>query len=196
MYEANKQGVNPLAFGAYAFYSQFIYYEGSPPTFDEVKRCTDGPHTLPRIDGRGDRYICFSADKANGPFNGVMSIKVAGHELEYRAPFAGFLDFPSGTPLVQLGQTIRVSISIETSGEFSVPAGAWVSDTVDPIVYTLEPLWRTTPAGIAVTVLIFATGAGLLVLATVLVVRRVRRGKADDETKPILSVNNDAGDRS
>ncbi|CAF1059331.1 unnamed protein product [Adineta steineri] len=55
-----------------------------------------------------------------------------------RAPFEGFLlNKDTGRPTLQLGMTINISLSLETSGEDSTPRD-WSSDTAATIQYTLS----------------------------------------------------------
>jgi hypothetical protein len=66
---------------------------------------------------------------------GIMSMALSpdGHEIEFCAPFKGFLGNASGEPNMALGKTIDVSFSLEASGQL-VPGGTFGSDTADPIV--------------------------------------------------------------
>ena len=55
------------------------------------------------------------------------------------APFRGFMRDPAGTPIIGLRKTLKISLSLEASGELA-PGGTWASDTGDPIVgYYLSP---------------------------------------------------------
>lgn len=71
---------------------------------------------------------------------GIMtaSLSAEGHEIEFVAPFKGFLNNLLGNPNMALGKTLDISFSLEASGELA-PGGNWASDTSDPIVgYVLE----------------------------------------------------------
>ncbi|CAF5054813.1 unnamed protein product, partial [Rotaria sp. Silwood1] len=61
-----------------------------------------------------------------------------GKELQMRAPFLGFLlNKDTGLPTLQLGMTVNISLSLETTPEYSIPQ-EWVSDTTATIQYTLS----------------------------------------------------------
>ncbi|CAF4275753.1 unnamed protein product, partial [Adineta steineri] len=61
-----------------------------------------------------------------------------GNEFEMRAPFEGFLlNKDTGRPTLQLGMTINISLSLETSEEDLIPRD-WSSDTGATIQYTLS----------------------------------------------------------
>jgi hypothetical protein len=68
------------------------------------------------------------------------------------APFRGFMRDPQGNPIIALGKTIGISISLEASQQLAPPpANSWASDTGDPILgYYLspypEPQLRIAPA--------------------------------------------------
>ena len=92
--------------------------------------------------------------KDKGPVHqGILEVAVSpdGHEAEMKAPMWGFFSEANGKPLVELGNTIDISFSLEGSGELSesaIEAGfngtksVWGSDTADPIVgYFLTDLW-------------------------------------------------------
>jgi len=127
--QQNQKGVIVLYPGNYSFYTEYVYWDSSkPPTSSEAKRCLEGPYVIP------DRQavICFSEDKAPGPFNSAVTFAVKGNELEYKAPFKGALVDPEGKPIIGLGKTLDVSFTMETSGELSTPQ-RWVSDSCDVI---------------------------------------------------------------
>ncbi len=74
---------------------------------------------------------------------GIMSMAISpdGHEIEFRAPFKGFLKDINGNANIALGRTIDISMSLEASGELFATSGngEWASDTATPIVgYTLD----------------------------------------------------------
>jgi hypothetical protein len=87
-----------------------------------------------------DDRITFVRDK--GPqrrsiIQGALSAD--GHELEMMIPMKGFLKDRSGRPVVRLGQKLKVSLSLEASGELA-EGGRWASNTAAPITdYVLEP---------------------------------------------------------
>jgi len=55
------------------------------------------------------------------------------------APFRGFMRAPGGSPIIALRKTLKISFSLEASGELA-SGGEWASDTGDPIVgYYLSP---------------------------------------------------------
>jgi hypothetical protein len=66
---------------------------------------------------------------------GIMSMARSpdGQEIEFRAPFKGFLKNAIGNPNMALGKTLDLSFSLEASGELS-PGRTWGSDTGDPII--------------------------------------------------------------
>jgi hypothetical protein len=121
----------------YQYYTEYVYWEHEP-TSDEIRRCLDGPYKLPHP--YNESYICFTQDMAPGPFNGIITYARSekGNELEMRAPFQGFLlNKDTGLSTLQLGMTINISLSLETSPEYSSPQ-EWCSDTASTIQYTLS----------------------------------------------------------
>ena len=142
--QVNKQNTFIFAPGLYSYYTQYIYWTGNP-TPSEVKRCLDGPYELSFPYEKN--YICFTRDMAPGPFNGILTYgrSVKGNELEIRAPFQGFLlNNNTGLFTLQLGMTINISLSLETSSEYSLPQD-WASDTAPTIQYTLSRSAATLP---------------------------------------------------
>lgn len=136
---ANINGVTVIQQGFYNFYTEYDYWSpGSIPSADEQTRCQDGMFILPS----GNEYICFSTDAAPGPFStAALSFSLSANqtELEFRVPFIGFMKDASGQPIIALGKTLDISLSLETSGEYSTPVGEWASDTAAPIQdYLLE----------------------------------------------------------
>jgi hypothetical protein len=121
----------------YSYYTQYVYWKHEP-TPDEIKRCLDGPYKLPHP--YNESYICFTKDGAPGPFKGIITYARSkqGNEMEMRAPFQGFLlNKNTGLSTLQLGMTINISLSLETSPEYSLPQ-EWCSDTASTIQYTLS----------------------------------------------------------
>ena len=118
-YQKGKSGPYEPGFvrmgeGTYAHYTEWVYHPNNTITF--VK--DEGPQVLGIIRG------ALSAD---------------GHELEMVFPFKGFLVDPKGKPLLQLGQKINASFSLEASGELA-EGKQWASNTAAPIIgYHLEP---------------------------------------------------------
>ncbi len=117
-----KDGIIRLAPGVYDYYSQWVTFEDSS-------------------------YVVV-ADK--GPvYQGIITIAVSedGHEAEMKAPMWGFLKTPEGTPIIDLGYTLKVSASLEGSGELSEESinngytpgshSEWGSDTAEPFLYTV-----------------------------------------------------------
>ncbi len=103
--------------GSYAHYTEWVYHPNNTITF--VK--DEGPRVLGLIRG------ALSPD---------------GHELEMIFPFKGFLVDPKGKPLLQLGQKINVSFSLEASGELA-EGKQWASNSAAPIIgYHLESAGR------------------------------------------------------
>lgn len=124
--------------GTYRYYSQWVWFD-SP---------TQGTNRLPAPDDYAS--ITFVADR--GPvYQGIIYIALSPdrHEAEMVAPFRGFMRDPSGKPIISLGKTLNISISLEASGQLA-PGNDWASDTGDPIVgYYLgfpEPQLKITPA--------------------------------------------------
>jgi len=72
-----------------------------------------------------------------GVIRGALSAD--GHELEMVFPLKGFLVDAKSKPLLQLGQKINASFSLEASGELA-EGKQWASNTAAPIIgYRLEP---------------------------------------------------------
>ncbi|CAF1391768.1 unnamed protein product [Adineta ricciae] len=135
--QENKKNRFVILPSIYPYYTQYIYWNHQP-TSDETQRCFDGPYRLPRP--YSNRYICYSRDMAPGPFNGSLTYARSekGNEFEMRAPFEGFLfNHYTGERTLQLGMTINISLSLETSEEYSIPRD-WSSDTTATIRYTLS----------------------------------------------------------
>ncbi|RQW04627.1 T9SS C-terminal target domain-containing protein [candidate division KSB1 bacterium] len=95
-----------------------------------------------------------------GPVHqGIIEVALSadGHEAEMKAPMWGFFWDVNGIPIVQLGNTIDISFSLEGSGELSESAqeagydgmtSMWGSDTASPIEdYVLEDLWSSVEQG-------------------------------------------------
>ena len=129
--------------GTYDYYSQWVWFD-SPGT---------GTYRLPAPDNNAS--ITFVADK--GPvYQGIIRIALSPdkHEAEMVAPFRGFMrdasqPHTSAKPIIALGKTIGISISLEASGELA-PGNTWASDTGNPILgYYLahpEPQLKIAPA--------------------------------------------------
>ncbi|HNQ72879.1 MAG TPA: hypothetical protein PKN95_04655 [Verrucomicrobiota bacterium] len=124
-------GIVRILPGSYKYYSQWVWFDSS----------SEGDFHLPPPDA--DSSITFVADK--GPvYQGIIHIahSADGHEVEMVAPFRGFMRDASGEPIVKLGKTLKLSFSLEASGELA-PGGEWASDTGDPIVgYYLSPFTK------------------------------------------------------
>jgi hypothetical protein len=147
--EQQKQGIVEILPGTYDNYTQWVMFENS----------TEGDHDM----GDGTS-ITFVSDR--GPAFEEHSLIRAelspdGHELEMIAPFAGFMSYPGaapgqrGDPIIQLGRTIDISFSLESSGELTTPPGdpnpngEWGSDTAPPIIgYYLAAVPEPSSVGI------------------------------------------------
>ena len=119
-YKKGHAGPYPAGFvrlgpGTYKHYTEWVYHANDTITFVRDQ----GPQTLGIIKG------ALSAD---------------GHELEMSIPMRGFMKDPKGEPLMKLGQTINLSMSLEASGELA-QGSQWASNTAEPIRgYVLERL--------------------------------------------------------
>jgi len=142
-YEAAKQdqkeGIVNLGPADYKPYTEWVYWSSSqPPTPQEVANCPDGPFTLPNGD-----IICFVMDKCGcHGLQGMMQYAFSKDwtSVEFSAPFRTFMKHPSGEPVLGLGQKVNVMFALETSGEYSSPSDAWISDASWPIFgYVLDP---------------------------------------------------------
>ena len=74
---------------------------------------------------------------------GIMTVELSedNHEIEFAAPFKGFLKDAFGNPNMDLGKILNVSFSLEASGELAT--GDWASDTAEPIIgYQLEDTYH------------------------------------------------------
>jgi len=113
-------GIVRLAPGTYDWYTQWVMFADS--SYVEVS--DKGPVY------QGIITIAFSQD---------------GHEAEMKAPMWGFLRTPEGKRIIDVGQYIDVSASLEGSGELSEEAiklgyvpgstSVWGSDTAEPFRY-------------------------------------------------------------
>jgi hypothetical protein len=123
-----------LAPGSYDYYTQWVTFEDSS-------------------------YVIVE-DKGE-VFQGIITIAVSpdGHQAEIKAPMWGFLKTPEGQRIIDVGQNIVVSASLEGSGELSEEAiknghtpgsvSEWGSDTAEPFEYfivdPLTPLAENSP---------------------------------------------------
>jgi hypothetical protein len=118
-YREGHDGPYPAGFmrvlpGKYKQYTQWVYHEDDRITFVRDK----GP-VVPGI--------------------GKAAISQDGHILEVCFPFKGFLVDEKKRPIIELGEKIDISFSLEASGELA-PGGDWASDTGEPIQgYVLTP---------------------------------------------------------
>jgi hypothetical protein len=114
--------------GSYHYYSEWVWFDNPAA----------GSYQLPAPDNFAS--ITFVQDK--GPsYDGIIRIALSpdGHDAEMMAPFRGFMRDPQGNPIIGLGKTLNISMSLEASGELA-PGGTWASDTGQPIVgYYLSP---------------------------------------------------------
>ena len=111
-YKKGNVGPYPAGFvrlgpGTYKHYTEWVYHANDTITFVRDQ----GPQTLGIIQG------AVSAD---------------GHEWEMSIPMKGFLTDAKGEPVVKLGQTINISMSLEASGELA-KGRQWASNTAAPI---------------------------------------------------------------
>ena len=100
-----------------------------------------------------DTSFIYVSDKGPVIEGGIIDVAIApdGHEAEIKAPMWGFFWDEQGEPIIQLGDTIDISFSLEGSGELSESAvemgytgnnSVWGSDTAEPIVgYYLADFW-------------------------------------------------------
>lgn len=108
-----KAGFIRLGAGTYKHYTEYVYHDNGTVTFVRDK----GPVVLGIVKGK------LSPD---------------GHQLEMRIPFRGFLVDERRRPIMKRGQTLKVSMSLEASGELA-PGKDWASDAGEPIEgYVLE----------------------------------------------------------
>lgn len=131
-------GIVRVVPGTYDYYSQWVWFD-NPST---------GTYQLPAPDNNAS--ITFVSDK--GPvYQGIIRIALSPdkHEAEMVAPFRGFMRSLTGDPIVALGKTLGISISLEASGELA-PGNSWASDTGNPILgYYLahpEPHLKIAPS--------------------------------------------------
>ncbi|CAF1096297.1 unnamed protein product [Adineta steineri] len=93
----------------------------------------------PSESSAGRYYVITAIDIDNNNTTGYCySRSEKGNEFEMRAPFEGFLlNKDTGRPTLQLRMTIKISLSLETTEEDSIPRD-WSSDTAVTIQYTLS----------------------------------------------------------
>ena len=108
--------------GDYDHYTQWVYKNDDP-------------------NNGGNDSVTFVQDR--GPVvtgNITFAQSADGTKLEMMVPFEGFLTDQFGNSIIELGQTVDLSFSLEASGELSnevsptSPNGEWASDTGAPIV--------------------------------------------------------------
>jgi hypothetical protein len=145
-----NQGIVNVVPGTYDSYTQWVMFNNS----------TAGLHDL--RDGTSITYVADMGPVYQGIIRGAVSAD--GHQLEMVAPFIGFMSYPGaqtgqrGAPIMALGRTIDISISLEASGELTGPLGSngqWGSDTGQPIFGYV--LGVPEPSGV-----LFAITAGLV----------------------------------
>ena len=128
-------GYVSLVPGNYDCYTQWVWYDTPPGYANEI------------IIPTGEA-IYWVVDKGPVYPSSIVEIFLSadGHEAEMKAPFRGFMkDGPGGDPIIELGDTIDISFSLEASGELAVGA-EWASDTADPIVgYVLGSAAAASP---------------------------------------------------
>jgi hypothetical protein len=116
--------------GTYRYYSQWVWFD------------TPGAGTNPLPPPDNNASITFVSDR--GPvYQGNIRIARSAdrHEAEIVAPFRGFMRDSQGQPIIALGKTIGISISLEASQQLAPPpSNSWASDTGNPILgYHLSP---------------------------------------------------------
>ncbi|WP_197532645.1 beta strand repeat-containing protein [Symmachiella macrocystis] len=108
--------------GDYDHYTQWVYKNDDPAN-------------------GGNDSVTFVQDR--GPVvtgNITFAQSADSTKLEMMVPFEGFLTDQFGNSIIELGQTVDLSFSLEASGELSNevsptnPNGEWASDTGSPIV--------------------------------------------------------------
>ncbi|MBK7106983.1 MAG: T9SS type A sorting domain-containing protein [Ignavibacteriae bacterium] len=117
------QGIVRLTPGTYDWYSQWVLFEDS---------------TYVVVEDKGPIYY------------GIIKIAVSenGNEAEISAPFWGFLKTPDGKNIIDVNQNIKVSASLEGSGELSEEAlklgytagskSVWGSNTAESFNYFIK----------------------------------------------------------
>ncbi len=175
--------------GTYDYYSQWVWFD-SPGT---------GMYRLPAPDDNAS--ITFVADK--GPvYQGIIRIALSPdkHEAEMVAPFRGFMRSPGGDPIMAMGKTIGISISLEASPELSPqPNTKWASDTGNPILgYYLahpEPQLKIAPSVQAGNVVLswMSAATGLKLLRTPSLINPDWQFVAGSDTTNQISIPISAG---
>ena len=135
-FQDQMNGIVRVLPGSYDYYPEWVW-------FDSPSGPNSGTNNLPPPDDYAS--IRFVQDK--GPsYQGIIRIALSpdGHQAEMVAPFRGFMrdasqPHTSAKPIISLGKTINVSLSLEASGELA-PGGQWASNTAEPIKgYYLMP---------------------------------------------------------
>ena len=135
-FQDQMNGIVRVLPGSYDFYPEWVW-------FDSPSGPGSGTNNLPPPDDYAS--IRFVADK--GPsYQGIIRIALSpdGHQAEMMAPFRGFMrdatqPHTAANPIISLGKTINISLSLEASGELA-PGGEWASNTAEPIRgYYLSP---------------------------------------------------------
>jgi hypothetical protein len=133
--EDQAQGIVDVRPGTYDWYTQWVWRD-EPEGISEEVRLPNGAAII-WVEDRGPVY------------QGILQIAVSadGHEAEMVAPFRGFMNYPSGEPIMALGNVIDVSFSLEASGELAAD-GDWASDTATPIdgYYLSRPTLSAAPS--------------------------------------------------
>jgi hypothetical protein len=135
-FQDQMNGIVRVLPGSYDFYPEWVW-------FDSPSGPNSGTNNLPPPDD----YASIRFVKDRGPsYQGIIRIALSpdGHQAEMVAPFRGFMrdasqPHTSAKPIISLGKTINISLSLEASGELA-PGGQWASNTAEPIVgYYLSP---------------------------------------------------------
>ena len=145
-FQDQMNGVVRVLPGSYKYYPEWVWY-------DTPSGPNSGTNTLPPPDD----YASIRFVKDKGPsYQGIIRIALSpdGHQAEMVAPFRGFMrdatqPHTSARPIISLGKTMKISMSLEASGELA-PGGTWASNTAQPIEgYYLgfpEPQLKITPS--------------------------------------------------
>jgi len=125
-FQDQTNGIVRVLPGSYDYYPEWVMFDDP----------TTGTYRLPVPDN--STSITFVTDK--GPsYQGIIRIALSpdGHEAEMVAPFRGFMrdatqPHTAAPRIISLGKTMKISFSLEASGELA-PGGEWASNTAEPI---------------------------------------------------------------
>lgn len=124
----NPGFVNVLP-GTYDYYTQWVYKNNDPAN-------------------GGNDSVTFVKDRGPGVL-GIIQANVSadGHKLEMIVPYKGFLKDQLNNAIVDIGQSLDLSFSLEGSGELA-PGGQWASDTANPLNGYLLTAADETPVNV------------------------------------------------